>query len=365
MKKPPPRIVQKVGLASNDWSQSLFDHRGSPVQGGAGWIRFGQMASSMRNHLIMGKLQPFMGRMAIETYDWSSHQDVSVMILQRYMEKNVPHLIAKSQASGIPVINDVDDWFWGLHEDNAAFKVTDPNKNPDSNTDHYQKSIEVSDLVTVSTPFLAEQISQWNPNVRIIENCVFSEMFKRHRHFLRNPVIGWCGSTGHRSDDLKVLIDPFKQMGTYVSYHHTGDISTQPKFAEKVKVSPTRVKTTPMLSPSEYPSGFTFDIGVVPLNDIPFNHAKSWIKGLEYAAAGIPFVASPLPEYVRLKEEYGVGRLASTTEEWVHHLSELLDPKVREAEAIHNRNIVRSEFPVSRMAKAWDEIIWEVLGNEA
>jgi glycosyltransferase involved in cell wall biosynthesis len=365
MRKLNNRTVNKVGLASSDWSQSVFDYRGLPVQGGAGWIRFGQMAQAMRNHLILGRAQPILGRLAVETPDSVLHQDISVVILQRYMEKNISNFITKSRDFGIPVINDVDDWFWGLHEDNAAFDITDPNNNPESNTDYYRESLEASNFVTVSTPFLADQISQWNPNVQIIENCVSSEMFKRRRHYLRKPVIGWCGSTGHRSDDLRILIEPFKQMGTFVSYHHTGDIPTQPKFAEKVKVSPTRIKVIPMLAPSEYPSGFTFDIGVVPLNDIPFNHAKSWIKGLEYAAAGIPFVSSPLPEYIRLKEQYGIGRLASTTEEWVQHFSELLDPKVREEEAIYNRNVVRSEFPASKMARAWDEIIWKVVNNEA
>jgi glycosyltransferase involved in cell wall biosynthesis len=352
-----------VGLASNDWSQSLYDGRGRPVQGGANWIRFGQMASSMKHHLVIGHLQPFLNRMAIQTYDRITHQNLSVIVMQRYMEKNVSKMIENHQSTGVPVINDVDDWFWGLHADNAAFDVVDPESNPDSNIDHYRESIRVSSLVTVSTPFLAKQISEWNPNVRIIENCVFSEIFKRHRHVLKKPIIGWCGSTGHRSDDLQILIEPFKQMGTFVKYHHTGDIETQTPFFKKVKVSPLSVTTTPMLPPLQYPQGFTFDIGVVPLNDIPFNHAKSWIKGLEYAAAGIPFIASPSPEYVRLQNEYGIGRLASTTEEWVHHFSELLDPKVREAESIYIREIVRSQFPVSKMANAWDEIIWEILGE--
>ena len=357
------RQVHRVGLGSNDWSQSLHDGLGRPVQGGAGWIRFGQMASLMKHHMVIGRLHPFLNRMAVETYDRSIHQNLSAIILQRNMGKNVPKMIENSQSNGIPVINDVDDWFWGLHEDNDASEAVDPKLNKDSNINHYQESIRSSNLVTVSTPFLAEQISQWNPNVRIIENCVLAETFKRHRHISKIPIIGWCGSTGHRSDDLKILAEPFRRMGTFVKFHHTGDIETQTPFYKKVKVSPLRVTTIPMLPPSQYPQGFTFDIGVVPLNDIPFNDAKSWIKGLEYAAAGIPFVASPSREYVRLYEEYGIGRLACTPEEWVHHFSELLDPRVREAESIRNREIVRAEFSVAKMAKEWDKIIWEILSE--
>ncbi len=36
-------------------------------------------------------------------------------------------------------------------------------------------------------------------------------------------------------------------------------------------------------------------VGIAPLVDRPFNRSKSWIKGLEYSAFGLPFVASPLP----------------------------------------------------------------------
>ena len=50
-------------------------------------------------------------------------------------------------------------------------------------------------------------------------------------------------------------------------------------------------------------------VGLVPLLDSAFNRAKSWLKGLEYAALGVPFVASPTPEYVKLAG-LGAGLLA-------------------------------------------------------
>ena len=47
----------------------------------------------------------------------------------------------------------------------------------------------------------------------------------------------------------------------------------------------------------DYPRMFrNIDIGIAPLSDVPFHHAKSAIKGLEYPAAGVPFIASPSPE---------------------------------------------------------------------
>lgn len=102
------------------------------------------------------------------------------------------------------------------------------------------------------------------------------------------------------------------------------------------------------------------DIGIVPLNDIPFNHAKSYIKGLEYAAAGVPFVASAAPEYVFLAEN-GVGRVARSPEEWESHISELADPKVRKQEAMKNlENLPR--FSMKRTGNDWNSAFESILG---
>jgi len=66
----------------------------------------------------------------------------------------------------------------------------------------------------------------------------------------------------------------------------------------------------------------TFDIAVAPLADTPFNRARSNIKLKEYAAAGVPWLASPIGPYVGLGEQEG-GRLVSD-DEWEHALEALV-----------------------------------------
>jgi glycosyltransferase involved in cell wall biosynthesis len=278
--------------------------------------------------------------------------------MQRYMGRDVPDLISMARSNGQRIINDVDDWFWGISEKNAAANFIDPNKNLRSNVDHYRRTLEASDLVTVSTLFLKEQIEAWGVPVRLIPNRVSAHMFSRRRHREGKPVVGWVGSTAHRSGDLDILREPFAKIDGAVSFHHTGDHPFHASFSDEVGLAADSVSVTPMLSPFEYPGGFTFDIGVVPLVDIPFNSAKSGIKGLEYAAAGIPFVASPLPEYIRLRDEYGIGRIASSASEWVEHIEELFDPAVRAAEADRQHELVLKHFHVKDMAKDFDDVVW-------
>jgi hypothetical protein len=98
-----------------------------------------------------------------------------------------------------------------------------------------------------------------------------------------------------------------------------------------------------------------FDIGIVPLNDIPFNEAKSNIKGLEYAAAGIPFVAGPTSEYKVLAAD-GVGRVASSDTEWVKNVTDLLDYSVRKRESALSRKKVLSDWSIQARAAEWQSV---------
>ena len=355
--KPPPRPVAEFAVATTDWSRTIVDDNVYRVPGGCGWMRFGQCASLTRNRFIMGDLATVNNWIGVRPQRGTEVIAPPVVFMQRFMESRATRLVEQAVATGQFVVNDVDDWFWGLHPENQAYKASHPDLNPISNIDHYRNTLAASSLVTVSTPFLAEQISEWGVSTRIVENRVSAWRFSMRRHLPGKPIVGWAGSTGHRSGDLAILKRPFKSLKSHVRFHHTGHIESNPLFADEVGLSRSDVSLMQMLPPLDYPNGLVFDIGVIPLTDNSFNEAKSFCKGLEYAAAGIPFVASPSREYRRLYEQHGVGRLAATPTEWVDHIKELMDPEVRSAEAERQRAIVESDFNVKGMAREWDSIV--------
>jgi hypothetical protein len=108
---------------------------------------------------------------------------------------------------------------------------------------------------------------------------------------------------------------------------------------------------------SHYPSLFeNIRIGLVPLNLCDFSEAKSYLKGLEYAASGIPFIASPTHEY-RLLASEGIGRIASTPDEWRDHATELLDPDLRRAEAEKQRALVSARYHYELKGEEWSSAL--------
>ncbi|HEX4806982.1 MAG TPA: hypothetical protein VFU94_13880, partial [Conexibacter sp.] len=65
-----------------------------------------------------------------------------------------------------------------------------------------------------------------------------------------------------------------------------------------------------------------FDVGIAPLADTPFNRGRSNVKAREYAAAGVPWLASPVGSYEHLGPDEG-GQLVEDGE-WLDALEELI-----------------------------------------
>jgi glycosyltransferase involved in cell wall biosynthesis len=255
------------------------------------------------------------------------------------MHDTLPEHIQKARATGQVVINDLDDWYWGLDTKNHAFLSAHPRTNPNENINHYKKVLVNSDLITVSTPYLRERLQKMFPKcppIEVLYNTVDVSRFQNRCHTENRPIVGWVGSTNHRSGDLETLrgvISPLYDEGL-IYLQQSGHHKDSPTLASIWGITETSVSVVPASEPEDYPSILTMDIGLAPLRDTPFNHAKSDIKILEYSASGIPWVASDLPSYTALQKLWGLGRIAKKNRapEWQRHIKQLLDPKVREEE---------------------------------
>jgi glycosyltransferase involved in cell wall biosynthesis len=95
-----------------------------------------------------------------------------------------------------------------------------------------------------------------------------------------------------------------------------------------------------------------FDIGLAPLGDQPFNHGRSRVKVKEYAAMGVPWLASPVGPYVGMGEEEG-GRLVPDGG-WYQAIEDLvLDADDRSRLARRARMWVQGET-IEHHVDAWE-----------
>ena len=325
----------KIGVASADYLRPEKSSTGEEQWGGAGWARIGQYIPYLReagHGVTVGTMWKAGDHIEVEDGYTKERVAPDLILIQRIMHDGVDGATRLAQQAGQIVVHDIDDWYWGLDPRNNAWKASHPKYNKEENTEFYAKNVRACDFVISSTPFIADKVSEkFGVPTVVLKNTVDTARFTPMEQ-PDTPIVGWVGSTAHRSGDLEILSGIFPQFlrGEKLRLLHAGHHDGAPKFADALRVDEALVETTPLRPSYEYHEMLTMNVGLVPLNDIPFNHAKSDIKGLEYASAGIPFIASPLSAYKELWDDWAAGFiLARRPRDWIKAVTTMLDKQYR------------------------------------
>jgi glycosyltransferase involved in cell wall biosynthesis len=199
--------------------------------------------------------------------------------------------------------------------------------------------------VIVSTPYLAQQVAPFNPNVAVIPTPVDTDSIKPapQPHAAAEPVIGWIGTSGNLVY-LKSIGDVFRKMAENCRFR-LRIVSNRTYASEYPKLPPGILETVDWRLEDETAQLQGFDIGIMPLDPGPWCLGKGGFKLLQYMAAGLPVVASPVG-FNRELIRHGVnGFLAGSAEEWEQYLSQLLsDRDLRRRMGQQGRQLVEKEF---------------------
>lgn len=360
----PKRRKPTIGYLTSDWAWGT-----DPLQpNGCAWYRCKLPADQLNKRGWFATVgfpgfNPQRGFGMVVPGDKAVH-GWDIIVFKLLMQREVLEAMPLAQKMGQKIVVDVDDWFDGLAVTNRAYQATDPKTNPDNNRDIYAQIIMQADAVITSTPFLFDYYAAKRDNVFMVRNGIDIERWKprtpRTNHRLR---LGWVGATPWRSGDLETLSS---FIGGYlvdrkIGFHHSGHTEGGAVPANRQLGIPDNItRTLPLVPIMSYPKLFEpIDIGMVPLNNVPFNHAKSFIKGLEYAAAGVPFISSYSPEY-KLLADQGIGRVAYTPDDWVYHLDELRQTQLRRDEIGHNLEMLQN-FTMAKRGDDWDATMRVIL----
>lgn len=129
------------------------------------------------------------------------------------------------------------------------------------------------------------------------------------------------------------------------------------RFAFKLRViggalemSGVDVECIPWTEESEVRSIAECDVGVMPLNDSPWERGKCGYKLIQYMACGLPVVASPIGVNTQIVRDGMNGFLASTEDAWVGRLEQLLsNADLRKSMGDAGRQRVEAEYCVQQV----------------
>ncbi len=189
---------------------------------------------------------------------------------------------------------------------------------------NFNATMNVADLVVAGNPFLAQ--SGPRGRTAVLATGVDLRIFEP----IEKPasgdrcVLGWIGTVGNLPQWTR-LLPVFKRV-----------MAQNPLVRLKVV---SNEEPPPCGLPVDY-ERFTiereaacledFDIGLMPLEDTPWNRGKCSYKALQCMAMGQPVVLSPVGMNEEVIEDGVSGMFAETEDEWVSRLLRLAgDPELR------------------------------------
>jgi glycosyltransferase involved in cell wall biosynthesis len=222
-----------------------------------------------------------------------------------------------------------------------------------------KKAMAVADMVTTTTPILAKVFEEFNPNVKVLPNCIDLELWKKLPFASHRGIrVGWTGGYSH-FEDWKILaqvLPEFLRINSNVTLVLLGQ-----KFDGTLKgIDPDRIEYRGWCPTPAYPyvsAILDLDFAVIPLVDSDFNNCKSPLKWLEMASIEVPSVSSfcsPYSEMMDLVPENGMFVEGNSPTGWLMALNKMTqDHKLRNAMGLAARKTVEHFYDIENNWKKW------------
>jgi glycosyltransferase involved in cell wall biosynthesis len=273
---------------------------------------------------------------------------VEVVHIHRYCEDRAWRIAREAKANGAAVVWDDDDNLATMPKGVAYQRVWGGFAGERRRT-NIKRMLQLVDLVTTPSERLADQLRRDGATcVEVVPNYVADAFLNPDRLPHPGVTIGWTAGLEHAADVERLPILPALQR----LLDERDDVNVVsiglrlglrgPRYFHNSYV-PLRALTRQVVE---------FDVGIAPLSNIEFNRSRSDIKLKEYAAAGVPWLASPIGPYAGLGEKQG-GRLVAD-DRWHDELVRLVEkPRERRKLAKRGAKWVAGQT-LSRNAHAWE-----------
>lgn len=228
-------------------------------------------------------------------------------------------------------LNFLDAMWFRRYAKNVIFDFDDAvmydNRHPErkpswrKHTKPFERTVKLAKMVIAGNSYLAEHARRFNPNVEILPTGLDTNAYKLKATPKDDGKVRlvWIGShstlgyldeikpaleeVGSRFDNvvLRIICDQFMHLRNIPIEKCTWSEQTQIKDLA------------------------TSDIGLAPLPDNRFTKGKCGFKILQYSAASLPVIASPVGVNVDYVQEGINGFLANDCSDWIEKISRLLE----------------------------------------
>ncbi len=209
----------------------------------------------------------------------------------------------------------------------------------------FARTVSQSSLFLAGNRYLADRAPRRVP-VRIRPTPVDCDRyFPRETWPARGRLVGWIGTEA----TLPYLLDVIPALRALARRRE--DVALRVIGPSPPEIPGLRVERVPFSERKEADDLRALDVGILPLPDDPWTRGKCAFKALQYMAAGLPVVASPVGMTEEVVEHGVTGYLARSEEEWVDYLDRILDgPTLRELMGSAGRKRAEERYATSVLA---------------
>ncbi len=257
------------------------------------------------------------------------------------------------------LVFDFDD---AIYHKNASCSPDPEDYESSTRMGKFRRTVCGADLIIAANKVLAGKVAEVNPKVpvRIIPSSVsvHNTFLKTDYALSSRPVIGWIGtkSTLRYLDLIAPAFSGLRSKRDFVLRIISNETYRQPGI--DIEFVPWSIETQD--------SGLCgFDIGIMPLSKDPFSEGKAAYKLLQYLAAGVPSVCSPVGMNSEVAGDDEYCLTASDAGQFQHQIERLLDScELRRKLGQKGRRLVEQKYSIEVVSSSLASVLNEVEGKK-
>lgn len=230
-----------------------------------------------------------------------------VIVLQRQIgDERLEAMRRIKQFSRAFKVYELDDYL-----PNLPIKSVHRDQMPRDVLKSLRRGLRYVDRFVVSTPPLADALSGFHPDIRVIENRLPADWWQglsSRRRRGQKPRVGWAGGIGH-TGDLELIADVIRELTSEVEWVFFG------MCPEIIRPYVHEMHAgVDIEGYSAALAALDLDLALAPVEQNLFNDCKSNLRLLEYGACGYPVICSDVLCY---RGDLPVTRVKNRFKDWV------------------------------------------------